>query len=117
MAIGSSSPREIVDYVVREFSLRRWIDEVVTGSDMENGKPHPDIYLRCAELLNVSHNRCVVVEDSPNGIAAGKNACMRVCAFTGTNIHNFNLQGADLEINDYTEASFAKFAEFAGIRL
>ena len=47
---------------------------------MEQGKPAPDIYLLVAEELDVKPERCLVFEDVPMGILAGKNAGMRTCA-------------------------------------
>ncbi|GHU76763.1 phosphatase [Clostridia bacterium] len=104
MAIGSSSPREVVDFAVNKFELYEWIDVIVTGSDAENGKPSPDIYIQCAELLGVSPSECLVFEDSRNGILAGKNAGMLTCAFTGTKRHDFDLSKADFELASFSDA-------------
>ena len=65
--------------------FRRWIlssmfDSVHTSCEVETGKPSPDIYLLVAEDLGVDPSRCLVFEDVPNGILAGKNAGMRTCA-------------------------------------
>ena len=102
MAIGSSSPRQLVEFVVKKFGLWKWIPVIVTGSDTANGKPSPDIYLQCAKLLHVHPHECLVFEDSVNGILSGKNAGMCVCAFSGTNLHNFDLSSADFQIQAYT---------------
>jgi mannitol-1-/sugar-/sorbitol-6-phosphatase len=56
----------------------------VTAEDVVNGKPHPDPYLKGAASLNVAPADCVVFEDTPAGIQAGKNAGMQVVAFTTT---------------------------------
>lgn len=53
---------------------------VVAGDEVERGKPAPDPYLRAAELLGVDPARCVVLEDSPTGIASGEAAGCRVVA-------------------------------------
>jgi mannitol-1-/sugar-/sorbitol-6-phosphatase len=53
---------------------------MVTCSDVENGKPHPEPYLKAAKLLGFHAQDCVVVEDVPNGIRAGKAAGARVIA-------------------------------------
>ena len=47
---------------------------------MAAGKPAPDVYLKVAEDLGVAPEECLVFEDVPNGILAGKNAGMKVCA-------------------------------------
>jgi sugar-phosphatase len=57
---------------------------LVTVDDIENGKPAPDPYLRAAELLGVDPARCLVVEDAPAGISAGKAAGATVLAVLTT---------------------------------
>jgi beta-phosphoglucomutase-like phosphatase (HAD superfamily) len=57
---------------------------VVSGADIQRGKPAPDIFLRAAELLKVAPQSCCVVEDSKPGVAAGLAAGMRVIAITNT---------------------------------
>ncbi|MCL1852783.1 MAG: HAD family phosphatase [Peptococcaceae bacterium] len=110
MAIGSSSPRRLVDYVVEKFGLGTWMSVMVTGCDKEHGKPAPDIYLECAKLLEVNPEGCLVIEDSTNGILSGKRAGMRVCAFTGTRTKEFDLSDADLAIHEYSWETFQKVA-------
>lgn len=56
----------------------------VTADDVENGKPHPEAYLRGAEILGVSPEACVVIEDAPAGVRSAKTAGMRVVAVATT---------------------------------
>ncbi len=55
-------------------------DSIHSATEVAAGKPSPDIYLLVAEDLGVPASRCLVFEDVPQGILAGKNAGMRVCA-------------------------------------
>ena len=57
---------------------------IISGEDMERGKPHPDIFLLAAERLGMEKDRCVVIEDSLNGIDAAHRAGMLCVAVTGT---------------------------------
>lgn len=57
---------------------------MVTASDVENGKPHPEPYQKAAAILGRAAADCVVIEDVPAGIRAGKEAGARVVAFTTT---------------------------------
>ena len=57
---------------------------VVTGSDVTHGKPHPEPFLKAAALLDVAPPECLVVEDTPAGIQAGKAAECRVLALRTT---------------------------------
>jgi beta-phosphoglucomutase-like phosphatase (HAD superfamily) len=57
---------------------------VVTGDEVQQGKPHPDIYLRTAKNLGVAPEACLVIEDALAGVAAAKAAKMRVAAIPDT---------------------------------
>ena len=61
-------------------AIRSLFKVVVTGDEVQQGKPHPDIYLLAAKKLGISPEACLVIEDSLAGIAAGKGANMRVAA-------------------------------------
>jgi HAD superfamily hydrolase (TIGR01509 family) len=79
-AIASSSGRDLIDLVVSLAGLGDVFACTVSGAEVARGKPAPDVYLRAAELLGVDPAACVAIEDSSNGIRAGKNAGMRVIA-------------------------------------
>ena len=57
---------------------------LVSASDIVNGKPHPEPYLKGAAALGFEPKDCVVIEDSPSGVRAGKTAGMRVIAVPTT---------------------------------
>ena len=60
--------------------LTKYFDVIVTGDEVDHGKPAPDIYLRTSEKLHVTVRECLVIEDALAGIAAAKAANMRVVA-------------------------------------
>ena len=80
VGIATSNSRELVENVVKARHLEHYFDCIMTGSDVEKGKPAPDIYLAVARELGVSPENCLVFEDIIPGIQAGKAAGMRVCA-------------------------------------
>jgi len=84
LALASGSERAVVDAVLTFKGLGRFFSATVSASDIQKGKPAPDIFLRAAELLGVSAKDCWVVEDSKPGVAAGLAAGMRVIAITNT---------------------------------
>ena len=71
----SASARPLLDRTGRSL-----FTVVITGDEVQRGKPHPDIYVRAAKKLGTSPEACLVIEDSLAGIAAGKAANMRVAA-------------------------------------
>lgn len=84
LALASGSDRLVVDEVLKLDGLRQHFQAVVSGSDIERGKPAPDIFLKTAALLGVEPRRCWVVEDSRPGVTAALTAGMKVIAITNT---------------------------------
>jgi HAD superfamily hydrolase (TIGR01509 family) len=80
LAVATSSVSASARPFLDRHELTPFFDVIVTGDEIERGKPHPDIYLRAADKLGVAVNECLVVEDALSGIAAGKAAGMRVAA-------------------------------------
>ncbi|MFN8577876.1 MAG: HAD family phosphatase [Candidatus Sericytochromatia bacterium] len=76
VAIGSSSKWSLLSSGMKVHNIEHLFDLIVCGDDVQNGKPEPDIYLKAAEKLNVLPNECIVLEDAPNGVLAGKRAGM-----------------------------------------
>lgn len=77
MAIASGGSREVIIGTLRHLPFRDSFDAVVTRDDVERGKPAPDIFLSAAAALNANPARCVVYEDSDDGISAARAAGMR----------------------------------------
>lgn len=106
LGIATSNSRELVSAVSDALGLENYIDEIVTSCEVARGKPAPDVYLEAARRLEVAPEECLVFEDVPAGIMAGKNACMTVCAvedaFSGDLI-NEKRQLADYYISDYNQ--------------
>lgn len=78
--IATSNGIRLVEAVMEANALGSYIDAVRTACDVAKGKPSPDIYLKVAEDLDVEYESCLVFEDVPMGVLAGKNAGMTVCA-------------------------------------
>lgn len=71
MAVASSSPRPQVERNLKTAGVSQYFDVVVTGEDVTNGKPAPEIFLLAAEKLGLAPEDCYVFEDSFNGVRAG----------------------------------------------
>ena len=80
LGIATSNDREIAQAALDARGLNKYFASVCTSSEVASGKPAPDMYLKVAEDLGVHPSECLVFEDIPNGILAGKNAGMVVCA-------------------------------------
>ncbi len=80
MGIATSNSRKLVENIISVHNLERYFTCIMTGCDVEKGKPSPDIYLAVAKELSVEPKDCLVFEDIIPGILAGKAAGMQVCA-------------------------------------
>ena len=82
-------------------------ERLVTSTDVQNGKPHPEPYLKAASLLGLTASECIVVEDAPAGIRAGKAAGARVIAVrTTATDDNLQRAGADWVMQSCASISF-----------
>lgn len=77
MAIASSSPMSEIKENVERLGLSKYFSAFVSGYDVKNGKPAPDVFLAAAEKLGTPPDECFVFEDSPNGVRAAYNAGMK----------------------------------------
>jgi HAD superfamily hydrolase (TIGR01509 family) len=80
LAVATSSVSASACPFLERTGIRSLFDVIVTGDEIQRGKPHPDIYLSTSEKLQVVNESCLVVEDALAGIAAAKAANMRVAA-------------------------------------
>ncbi|MEG0688630.1 MAG: HAD family phosphatase [Hungatella sp.] len=78
--IATSNGRDMVDAVINSLEIGSYFQVITTACEVAAGKPQPDIYLKVAQHLRVDPEDCLVFEDIPAGILAGKRAGMTVCA-------------------------------------
>jgi len=78
VGLASSSPKHMIDTLVDHFDLTQYFDVITSADAVEMGKPHPAVFLHCAAALGSKPNECLVLEDSVNGMIAGKAARMKV---------------------------------------
>jgi len=100
MAVASNAEPANVDMVLDGAGLRSRFRVVVDGQQVDRPKPFPDVYLRAASLLGVNPRKCIVFEDSPTGVEAGRSAGMRV---VGVQTHSADLRDVDLSIRDFED--------------
>ncbi len=104
--IATSNSRMIVDTVLDSLSIAGYFDTIVTGCDVGKGKPAPDVYLKVADILSSDVRQCLVFEDIPAGIMAGKAAGMTVYAVEdkfSLHLKEEKMRLADAYIIDYRE--------------
>lgn len=103
-AVGTSMRRELLSIASeRTRILELFANHVYSIEDVNNiSKPNPDVFLYAARKINASPQRCIVIEDMPNGIEAAKRAKMRCIALT-TSIDASKLSEADAVVDSYEQ--------------
>ncbi|MEP7109880.1 MAG: HAD family phosphatase [Ferruginibacter sp.] len=82
MAIGSVAIMFNIDFVLDGLNIRSYFNSIVSADDVSFSKPHPETYLKCADLLGEDPANCIVFEDSPRGVESAANAGMRSVVLT-----------------------------------
>ncbi len=114
LAIGSSGPPENVATVLENLPGGELFDAIVTGRDVEHGKPHPDVFLRAAERLRLPPERCAVIEDALPGVEAGLRAGATIIALTGTAARETLEERAHLVVDSLRELEPATIRQLLG---
>jgi beta-phosphoglucomutase family hydrolase len=105
LALASSSPLEQIEYILSILNLKSYFHAIVSGDAVKCGKPHPEIFLKAAQELNLDPKNCVVIEDSCNGVMAAKNASMKCIAYSNPSSGVQNLNEAIVVIHSFKELS------------
>lgn len=95
LAVASSSSKEEIERVVDYFQIGHCFQALVSGKDCKHPKPAPDVFLKTAGRLGVQPEKCLVIEDSDNGVTAAKEAGMNVIGFRNLDVSNQELMPAD----------------------
>ena len=104
LAVASSSAMRLIKATVNKLQVHQHFDLLVSAEHETHGKPHPGVFLRTAETLQVRPENCLVIEDSFNGLLAAKAAKMK-CAVVPypEDYHNPKLVIADFKLRSLDE--------------
>lgn len=107
LGVGSAAPPENVDFVFNALDLWHYFIAVRHSGDVQNGKPHPEVYLTLLDELDVAPEECIIFEDTPTGAEAAQRAGCRIIVVTTSHQKNefAHLHNIVKFINDYTEIS------------
>lgn len=97
--IGTSSRRFLVDVLLEKFDLNKEFEFVVSGDMVSKGKPDPEIYNKCLENFGLIPGKCLVMEDSLNGIKSGVSAGCFTCAVPSVFTKHEDFSQADMVVS------------------
>ncbi len=99
LGVVSGSDREAVMEIIKRF-FPDIFEAVVSGNDVTQGKPSPEPYLKAMEMLGVSKDECVVIENSPLGVESAKRAGL-FCIAIPTYVEAARLKDADVVLENH----------------
>lgn len=103
LILASSATMSNIEAVMDMFDFHHFFPIKLSGADLEHSKPHPEIFLKAAQLGQTSPDQCIVIEDSSNGVKAAKAANMKCVGFQNPNSGNQDIKMADLIVHSMTE--------------
>ncbi len=100
IGLASSSAMPLIDVVVDQLGIRKYLQAICSASELPYGKPHPQVYLNCAEKLQSNPLHCICFEDSFNGLIAAKAARMKCVVIpSAQDSKQTKFNAADLKIS------------------
>jgi sugar-phosphatase len=104
IGLATSSSQKLIETVLNSLGIRAYFDFTYSAEFETYGKPHPGVYIKVATELGVQVQKCLVIEDSFNGVLAGLAAKMKVCCIPEkTHFPNPRLAVADFEFSDLAQ--------------
>ena len=111
LVLASSASMTNIDRIFEKFDLNKYFKAKISGADLKESKPNPEIFLKAAKLTGHNKEECIVIEDSTNGIIAAKSAGIYCIGYNSFNSKNQTYDNANLIINDLNEIKFKKISK------
>lgn len=103
MILASSASMNTINWVFERFDLEKYFAGKISGADLKQSKPHPEIFELAAGISGEEKNNCIVIEDSTNGIQAAYAADIFCVAYKSEHSKNQKYDKAQKVISDYSE--------------
>lgn len=108
LILASSASMPNINRIFERFNLNQYFKAKLSGADLKQSKPHPEIFEKAAEASGYERAQCFVIEDSTNGIKAAKGAGIYCVGFDSKNSKNQDYTLADKVISNFNEIAFGR---------
>lgn len=103
IAMATSAPDENIDLILDKFALRKYFKVIVGKKDISKGKPHPEVYLKVLDRMQLTSKQCIVFEDSLSGIQSALRAGIGVIGITSYHkAATLEKAGVLMAVDDFT---------------
>jgi HAD superfamily hydrolase (TIGR01509 family) len=106
LILASSASMTNINRIFKKFDLDKFFKAKISGADLKESKPNPEIFIKAAKLSGFNKSECIVIEDSTNGIIASKLAGIYCIGYNSPNSKNQNYDKADLVISNFNNIRF-----------
>jgi HAD superfamily hydrolase (TIGR01509 family) len=106
LILASSASMTNINRIFKKFDLDKFFKAKISGADLKESKPNPEIFIKAAKLSGFDKSECIVIEDSTNGIIASESAGIYCIGFNSPNSKNQNYDKADLVVSNFNEIRF-----------
>lgn len=115
LVLASSASMLNIERIFERFDLNQFFKAKISGADLKASKPHPEIFIKAADLAGEERQNCMVIEDSTNGIAAANAAGIYCVGFKSPNSVNQDYSKADKVITDFREIEYSNLTNLKGL--
>jgi len=106
LVLASSASMDNINRIFKRFDLDQYFKAKISGADLVASKPHPEIFIKAAELSEHKLDECFVIEDSTNGIAASKSAGIFCIAFNSPHSEGQDYSKANIVIESFSQIAY-----------
>lgn len=106
LILASSASMTNINRIFKKFDLDKFFKAKISGADLKESKPNPEIFIKAAKLSGFNKSECIVIEDSTNGVIASKSAGIYCIGFNSPDSKNQNYDKADLVVSNFNEIRF-----------
>ncbi|CAM1366494.1 HAD family hydrolase [Tenacibaculum xiamenense] len=103
LILASSSSMPNINRVFDRFELNQYFTGKISGADLKESKPHPEIFEKASIMANISKEECVIIEDSDNGIEAANKAGIFVFGYSNPMSSDQTLENANKVIREFKD--------------
>ncbi|WCO02836.1 HAD family hydrolase [Psychroserpens ponticola] len=111
LVLASSASMVNINRIFERFDLNQYFKAKISGADLVASKPHPEIFIKAAELSEHKPDECFVIEDSTNGIVAAKSANIFCIAFNSPHSKGQDYSKANVVIENFSEITYNKLSD------
>ncbi len=112
LVLASSAHINTINWVFEKFDLEKYFVGKISGADLQESKPNPEIFEIAAKIANEAQENCMVIEDSTNGIIAANRAGIFCAAYKSEHSKLQDYSSADILVSDFSELRLEKIASF-----